>query len=59
MSPVDIVILVVILGILGFAGWFIYRSKKSGAKCIGCPSGGNCSGHCGGGESCTCCKDKE
>lgn len=32
-------ILVLIIGLTAFA---VYRSKKSGKKCIGCPEGGNC-----------------
>jgi len=51
MGPVDYIILAIIAGILGLAGWFIYRSKKSGKKCIGCPDSGSCSGACG---SCAC-----
>lgn len=51
MGPVDYLILAVIAGILSMAGWFIYRSKKSGKKCIGCPDSGSCSGNCSG---CAC-----
>ena len=51
MGLVDYIILAIIAGILGLAGWFIYRSKKSGKKCIGCPDSGSCSGVCG---SCAC-----
>jgi hypothetical protein len=51
MGPVDYIILAIIAGILGLAGWFIYCSKKSGKKCIGCPDSGGCSGACG---SCAC-----
>ena len=51
MGPVDYIILAIIAGILGLAGWFIYRSKKSGKKCIGCPDSDGCSGACG---SCAC-----
>ena len=48
MNPADIIIVLVIGLILGAAVAFIWRSKKSGKKCIGCPdncacSGGNCS----------------
>ena len=46
MGFVDYLILAVILGILGLAGWYVYRAKKSGQKCIGCPNGGKCSGNC-------------
>jgi hypothetical protein len=51
MGPVDYLIIAIIVGIFGFAGWFIYRSKKSGKKCIGCPDSGSCSGSC---ASCAC-----
>ena len=57
MKPVDILILVVIVAILGIAAWYVHKAKKTGKKCIGCPdscacSAGNCSGGCSG------CKDK-
>lgn len=45
--PAAIVILVV-----GAASLYVYRAKKSGKKCIGCPDGGGCDGHCGGCGSC-------
>ena len=50
----------VIAVILVAAGWFIYKSKKSGKKCIGCPDScacssvgcnGGCSGNCHCGDS--------
>jgi len=53
MNPTDIIIVAVIVLILGFAGFAIYKAKKSGKKCIGCPDGGTCSGHCSG-CSCSC-----
>ncbi len=39
----DIVVVFVIAAILGLALWYIYRSKKRGKKCVGCPDGGSCS----------------
>ena len=54
MNPVDIVILAVITAIAGLAGWYIYKSKKSGKKCIGCPDGASCSGKAGGCSGCGC-----
>lgn len=48
---VDFFIIAVILVILGGAAFYIYKSKKSGAKCIGCPDAKTCSGNCG---SCQC-----
>lgn len=57
MNPVDYIIITVIVVIVALAGLFVYKSKKSGKKCIGCPDGcacgesGGCSG-CGGNCSC-------
>ena len=48
MGPVDYVIIAVILAILGGAAWYIYKAKKSGKKCIGCPDSAACSGKCSG-----------
>ena len=47
----DLIITLILAAILGGAGYAIHRSKKSGHKCIGCPSGGSCAG-C----SCSCGK---
>ena len=48
MNAVDYLIIGVLLVIVGLAAFAIYRSKKSGKKCIGCPDSGSCSGHCAG-----------
>ena len=48
MGIADIVIIAVIAAILGLAARYVYKAKKNGAKCIGCPNGGSCSGHCSG-----------
>ena len=53
MQPVDFLILGIIALVIGFAGFAIYRSKKAGNKCIGCPDSKHCSGHCAG---CSCKK---
>ena len=43
------VIVIMILGLcVGGAIRYIYKSKKSGAKCIGCPHSCSCSGNCSG-----------
>lgn len=39
----EIIALVIIGIILFFASLYIYRSKKKGNKCIGCPYAKNCS----------------
>ena len=55
----DIIIIAVILVIVGLAGWYIYKAKKSGKKCIGCPDGCSCSA-ARKNQSCCCgCGGKE
>ena len=44
---VDFIIAVIVLSIVGGAAFYIYRAKKSGAKCIGCPDSKTCGGNCG------------
>ena len=48
MNPVDYLIIAIIAVILGGAALYIYKAKKRGAKCIGCPSANRCSGQCTG-----------
>ena len=45
------IVTAVIALILGLAAGYVYKAKKSGKKCIGCPDSGSCSGNCGG---CSC-----
>lgn len=48
---VNIVAALVIVILVGSASIYIYKSKKSGKKCIGCPASG---------EECTCgCSSKK
>lgn len=42
----NLVIVVVLLIVVGLAGLYVYKAKKNGKKCIGCP------------ENCSCC-DKQ
>ena len=51
MGSVDIIVISVIAVIVVAAGWCIYKSKKNGKKCIGCPDSGSYSGSCAG---CAC-----
>ena len=53
MNPVDLLIVGLICAVVVLSGLVIYKSKKSGKKCIGCPdncacSGGNCATGCHG-----------
>lgn len=52
MNPVDYIIIAVVLAIVGGAALYIWKAKKNGKKCIGCPDSGSCSGHCSGCSGC-------
>ena len=57
MELIDYIMLAVIAVIVFGAGYAIYRSKKSGKKCIGCPDSGSCGGNCAGcSRGCHCGK---
>ena len=50
----DFVIIAILAVVVVAAARYVIKAKKSGAKCMGCPSGGcNCSGGCCG------CGEKE
>lgn len=53
MHPKDVVILLIIILILGTVAVYLYRAKKKGAKCIGCPDACNCCK-----KQCDCTKEK-
>ncbi|MBE6774977.1 MAG: FeoB-associated Cys-rich membrane protein [Ruminococcaceae bacterium] len=43
----NLIIIALVVIIVAAAGAYVYREKKKGKKCIGCPEGGNCtSGDC-------------
>ncbi|MBR5437495.1 MAG: FeoB-associated Cys-rich membrane protein [Clostridia bacterium] len=47
----DIIIIAVVLLIVSLSALYVYREKKKGRKCIGCPYSGTCSGGCNGNVS--------
>ena len=52
---VDIIVIAVLVLMIGGAGMYLYRAKKRGVKCVGCPNSKTCSGHCSGcSGSCNC-----
>ena len=62
MGGGDIIAIVVSAAIIGLALFYIYRAKKRGKGCIGCPDSATCGGKCGGncaGCSCGCSKNKD
>ena len=38
----------VVAVMIGLASRYIYKEKKRGVKCIGCPDGATCGGCCSG-----------
>ena len=54
----NLILILVLVVILAMAAGYIYRAKKRGAKCIGCPEGSKCGDTCSGcGSSCGVRKD--
>lgn len=49
----DFIIIVILAGIVGGAATYIWKAKKKGVKCIGCPSGATC-GKCSCGSKSAC-----
>ena len=41
-------VIIILVLILGSAVRYLYKAKKRGVKCIGCPDGATCSGKCSG-----------
>lgn len=50
----DAIVIAVVLIVVALAGGYIYKAKKSGKKCIGCPDGCSCSAKEQGGCCCGC-----
>ena len=48
----DFIIAGILLIVVGGAVFYIVKAKKNGAKCIGCPASGSCSGKAGCGCNC-------
>ncbi len=43
----DIIVILTLAAVIGAICFYLYRQKKKGVKCIGCPYAGECSGRCG------------
>lgn len=52
MTFADYIVIAIVAVIVGLAAWYIYKEKKSGKKCIGCPDG-TCSS-CSSCAGCSC-----
>lgn len=46
----NIIIIAAVAVVIGLALVYIYRQKKKGNKCIGCPYSDSCAGKCGNKE---------
>jgi len=47
----DYIIIAVLIIIIGLASFYLYKAKKKGKKCIGCPHCGICASKSGRGSS--------
>lgn len=52
MKIIDVLIVAIILLVVGGAAFYVYKAKKNGQACIGCPHSKEC-----GGKKCTCAKE--
>ena len=50
----SVIAAVIVIAIVALAVLYIYKAKKSGAKCIGCPDSKTCSAKACGSCSCGC-----
>lgn len=55
----DIIIIAVLVIILGLAAFYVYKAKKSGKKCIGCPDSGSCGCGCSSCPSASGCSGNQ
>ena len=53
----DLIVAMLVLMIIAAAVAYIIRAKKKGAKCIGCPAAGTCSGKSKEDSQCCCGKE--
>lgn len=48
----NLIIVAIVILLVGCAAGYIYKSKKRGVKCIGCPDAPTCGGNCAGCSGC-------
>ena len=44
---VNVIIIAVAVSVVGLAVFYVYKAKKKGQTCIGCPYSKQCNGSCG------------
>lgn len=47
-SMADFIIIFILVALVFLACWYIWKEKKKGRKCMGCPMNGNCMSSCEG-----------
>jgi len=55
----NLIVFVIVAVIVGGAGLYIYKEKKRGVKCIGCPAGKKCGACCEGCASRSSCHQED
>ena len=54
----DIIVILIVAAVIGAICFYLWRQKKKGVKCIGCPYAKECSGKCGCNNTSTIEKNK-
>ena len=55
---IDYILIAIILVIVAAAAFYVYKAKKSGKKCIGCPDGCSACNAKKNGSHCSCGEHK-
>ncbi len=42
----DIIVIAIVAAVIGAICFYLYRQKKKGIKCVGCPYAKECAGKC-------------
>ena len=51
---IDYIVIGILVVIIAAAAFYVYKAKKSGKKCIGCPDGCSCSSKKADQHHCCC-----
>ncbi len=55
----DLIIVIIVAGLVTAASLYIYKEKKKGRHCIGCPMAGKCPKHHAYSNAGTNCRDAQ
>ena len=56
---IDYIVIGILVVIIAAAAFYVYKAKKSGKKCIGCPDGCSCSSKKADQHLCCCSTHKK